>query len=154
MPLKNIPNKPNKEKEHSIRLSRAYESRPQLIARVGWRTVSYGILDNSKENPVATQDLPSATSEWAAYGTDLNTWPCGHPISMPGDSGSWIINSEGDLIAMLWGGETAVDVCYVTPIEEVIKDIEEQTDCIVVLPGGVNPLAYGDRDLPMTYHCA
>ena len=37
------------------------------------------------------------------YGLNFNTWPHNHPVSMKGDSGSWILNSEGDFIGLLWG---------------------------------------------------
>ena len=83
----------------------------------------------------------------------MNLFPHNHPMSMPGDSGSWILNSEGDLIALLWGGISEEKMSYVTPIEEVIAHIEEQTGHIVQLPGGIDPYFYdnGTQGLPMAY---
>jgi hypothetical protein len=155
MPLKIIAHELNQQHKHSIRLSRVREKRPQLVARVGWRTISYGILDNTKNFDIPNHDLqagdlPELTKEWGVYGADLNIWPYGHPISMCGDSGSWIINSEGDLVALLWGGD-GINYAFVTPIEDVVSDIEDQTGYIVVLRGGVDPLTYSDGDLPTAY---
>jgi len=49
-----------------------------------------------------------------------------------GDSGSWILSEQGDLAGLLWGGTSSV--CYFTPIQMVIADIEARTGMKVELP--------------------
>jgi len=49
-----------------------------------------------------------------------------------GDTGSWIMSEQGDLAGLLWGGTSSV--CYFTPIQMVIADIEARTGMKVELP--------------------
>lgn len=49
-----------------------------------------------------------------------------------GDSGSWILNEVGQLVGLLWGGTHSV--CYFTPIQMVLDDIEARTGMKVELP--------------------
>jgi len=51
----------------------------------------------------------------------------GRQFSQGGDSGSWIFDDVGNLCGLLWGGVTAANVGYFTPIEFVIADIEKYT---------------------------
>jgi hypothetical protein len=107
-----------------------------------WKRQVAGIQYNDKNSALILE------------GIDMNLVPHHHPMSMPGDSGSLILNSEGDLIALLRGGGSSPEnVSYVTPIEEVIADIERQTDHIVKIPGGIDPYCYdnGGENLPMAY---
>lgn len=60
-------------------------------------------------------------------------------MSIDGDSGSWILNREEDRIALLWGGGSEERTSYMMPIEEVARDIEEQTGYILSLPGSADP---------------
>jgi hypothetical protein len=57
---------------------------------------------------------------------------------MQGDSGPGILNSEGNLIGLLWGGNEILDVAFLTPIEDVVADIQDQTQHIMRLSGGVD----------------
>jgi len=74
---------------------------------------------------------------------------------MPGDSGSWILDNEGDLVGLLFAGTGAEykSRSLVMPIETIIQDIEDQTGYTVRLPGGVAPSALddGSQGLPKAY---
>jgi hypothetical protein len=157
MPLKILHHATHPQPKHMIRLGRADRNRQQLVARVGMRTTSYGVLDNRQERvfrfvsqDVASQRKAARMYGWLVYGYGLNYFPNWNPISLRGDSGSWIINSEGDLVALLYAGDGESSAC-VTPIEDVIRDIEEKTSCTIRLPGGVDPLLYNDLSLPAAY---
>ena len=150
MPLKFL----HDHREHPIRLGKA-DIRQQLVARVGMRTTCYGVLDNTSSCTLKIRErqTPMQAAQlygWVVYGQRLNLFPHWHPISLPGDSGSWILNSEGDLIALHYAGDGA-SYAFVTPIEEVILDIEERTNRTIRLPGGVSRTAYGDPSLPAAY---
>lgn len=100
---------------------------------------------NADELPVVeVPDWDQKTRELCAYGHGLNLWPHGHRISMQGDSGSWILNSEGNLIGLQWGGNEILDVAFLTPIEDVVADIQYQTQHIVRLSGGVDITSWDD----------
>ena len=49
------------------------------------------------------------------------------PFHEQGDSGAWILDYLGDLVALLWGGCTGSDDCYYTPIKDIVNDIEKYT---------------------------
>ncbi|KAF3100336.1 hypothetical protein TWF102_005223 [Orbilia oligospora] len=67
------------------------------------------------------------TTEWAIIG-DRNL-----PFSADGDSGSWVINKEYEVVGMIVGNNGVVS--YMTPIKVVIKDIEAATGKAVILHG-------------------
>ncbi|KAF3189880.1 hypothetical protein TWF788_009867 [Orbilia oligospora] len=67
------------------------------------------------------------TTEWAIIG-DRNL-----PFSADGDSGSWVINKEYEVVGMIVGNSGLVS--YMTPIKAVIKDIEAVTGKAVILHG-------------------
>ncbi len=50
-------------------------------------------------------------------------------LSEPGDSGSAILSANNMIVAMLWGGgkfATRGDLTYATPIQMVLRDVEEK----------------------------
>ena len=58
----------------------------------------------------------------------------GDPVfNQGGDSGSWILDAEGDLAGLLWGGCSGSDDCYFIPIKDIIDDIEHHTGKVVKL---------------------
>lgn len=49
-------------------------------------------------------------------------------FARPGDSGGFVINEEGELVGMLFGGpDQRGGPGYVTPIEELVADIRART---------------------------
>lgn len=79
---------------------------------------------------------PGGTSEWCYVGEDEV-----HSFSRQGDSGAWVTNIIGFLGGLLVGSHTAGGWGYVTPIQDVIEDIEGSLGCEVVLPGEI-PIRY------------
>lgn len=51
----------------------------------------------------------------------------GTAFNKAGDSGAWILDPEGDLVGLLWGGCEKSGQGYFTPIQLVIDDIEKST---------------------------
>ncbi|QKX54214.1 uncharacterized protein TRUGW13939_01299 [Talaromyces rugulosus] len=55
-------------------------------------------------------------------------------FSEPGDSGAWVVDRLGNhLVGMVLGRNSCLGVSYVTPIREVIEDIENLTNKTVIL---------------------
>lgn len=48
----------------------------------------------------------------------------GTQFASPGDSGSWCLNGDGQLVGMIFAGDTAQQIGLMTPIEVVARDIE------------------------------
>ncbi|KAK6342377.1 hypothetical protein TWF718_007777 [Orbilia javanica] len=59
----------------------------------------------------------------------------GYPFAMGGDSGSWVINKDFQVVGMLVGHSNAGVIAFVTPMEVIIKDIEAITKKKVILYG-------------------
>ncbi|KAH0558345.1 hypothetical protein GP486_004993 [Trichoglossum hirsutum] len=70
----------------------------------------------------------STTSEYVVVGRE------GTLFAAKGDSGAFVLDRRGRLAGLLIAGEEALGTVYVTPIEEVMRDIEEVTGCSVTLP--------------------
>lgn len=75
---------------------------------------------------------PEGTTECCAVGTDRS-----YPFSSNGDSGAWVTSIIGFLGGLLVGCHTAGGWGYVTPIQDVMEDIESSLGCEVVLPGEI-----------------
>jgi len=116
MPLGLVMN-PANNTTFRVRLSRQIQS-PALVAKVGYRTTTYGELV-CKPVPVLQQG-GVICYPCMAYSHDINHWPHGHPMSLPGDSGSWILDSQGDLVGLLWGGD-GLTRSGITPIEDICR---------------------------------
>jgi hypothetical protein len=54
-----------------------------------------------------------------------------------GDSGAWIIDPQGDLVALLWGCCESSGHGYFTPIQLIIDDIEKSTGKKVEMYQGI-----------------
>ena len=46
-------------------------------------------------------------------------------FSKGGDSGSFVWDSDGYVVGMLWGGKEQTFVTYVTPMETILDDIKK-----------------------------
>lgn len=55
------------------------------------------------------------------------------PFSKKGDSGSWVLNPDGQLGGVLLAGQEGMSWSYVTPISVVLADIEAKLECTVSL---------------------
>lgn len=88
--------------------------------------------------------------EWAIIHADATTkrlktnsvWPAAiSPFTMQKDSGSVVVDLEGRVGGLVTGGSAkdeavqfSYDVTYATPMEYIVKDIEEETGCRVKIP--------------------
>ncbi len=70
--------------------------------------------------------LNCETSEWCFVGDG------GH-FADRGDSGSFVLRQDGALGGLLFSGSSEGHA-YVTPIQDVIEDIEQRLECTVKLP--------------------
>jgi hypothetical protein len=70
----------------------------------------------------------SLTSEYVVVGHK------GRPFAFEGDSGAFVVNGHGKLVGLLIAGEEKLGTSYVTPIMEVMRDIQEVTGLEVTLP--------------------
>ena len=71
---------------------------------------------------------PGETTEEVYTSNDIST-----PFSLPGDSGSWVLNRRGQLGGLLLAGQEGMSWSYVTPISVVLADIEAKLECQVSL---------------------
>lgn len=71
---------------------------------------------------------PGETTEAVFTSGSIST-----PFSKKGDSGSWVLNSDGQLGGLLLAGQEGMSWSYVTPISVVLADIEARLDCTVSL---------------------
>lgn len=71
---------------------------------------------------------PGETTENVFTSSDIST-----PISLRGDSGSWVLTPEGQLGGLLIAGQEGKSYSYVTPISLVLADIEARLGCKVSL---------------------
>lgn len=59
--------------------------------------------------------------------------PFPHLFNERGDSGSWILDKNGNLVGMVWGACVRSRCCYFTHIQDIIGDIERVTKRTVEL---------------------
>lgn len=85
---------------------------------------------NSIDSDVHWPEHPQhKTTEYVVAGLD------GEIFANKGDSGAFVLTSEGKLAGMVIGGpDPAGGPGYVTPITEVWRDIGAQTECNIELP--------------------
>lgn len=82
------------------------------------------------DSRVRPPGLDRITTEFVVCGTN------GSKFTVPGDSGAFVLDTEGALVGLLWGGPRGKGHDgngYVTPITEVLRDIEHQTGAKVTL---------------------
>ena len=87
----------------------------------GWREAQY----NEIRGTIGVGDGPE-TREWCF--TCRSSYDA---VSLSGDSGTPLVDSNYQPVAILWGGEEHgqggfKDVTYATPIHEILKDIERR----------------------------
>lgn len=70
----------------------------------------------------------SVTSEYVVVGQKLMSF------AQRGDSGAFVLNGRGRLVGLLIAGQEELNTAYVTPIEEVMRDIQDVTGQKVTLP--------------------
>jgi hypothetical protein len=70
----------------------------------------------------------SLTSEFVVVGHK------GRPFALKGDSGAFVLNSYGKLVGLLIAGQEELNTAYVTPMTEVMRDIQQVTGHQVTLP--------------------
>lgn len=57
----------------------------------------------------------------------------GTAFAAGGDSGAFVLDGDGSLVGIVFGGNTATLLTYVIPIDAIFKDIEACTGCPVEL---------------------
>ncbi|KAI9765196.1 MAG: hypothetical protein M1839_005603 [Geoglossum umbratile] len=106
---------------------------------IGDRAVKWGRTTKSTagtfssiKSHVNFLDSNGLSTEWCFVRRD------GHEFGNRGDSGSFVLSKDGDLGGMIVGGSDdgpgGFILTYVTPIAEVLNDIERQLGCSVYLP--------------------
>lgn len=87
---------------------------------------------NSIKSLVRLPGTDGLSTEWCFIGRD------GRSFSCRGDSGSFVVSRDGELGGIVIGGSErgpgGFILAYVTPITEVLDDIEEQLGCSVRFP--------------------
>ncbi|KAI9759457.1 MAG: hypothetical protein M1840_003267, partial [Geoglossum simile] len=98
------------------------------VAKAGYMSnVTYGRVSHIKHD-CKLPGKSSNTSEYVVVGQE------GRPFAFRGDSGAFVLNSSGDLAGLLIAGQEELGTSYVTPIEEVMRDMAEVTGHEVTLP--------------------
>ena len=97
------------------------------VIKTGYSSgTTYGRLSHIKHD----WNLPgngSLTSEYVVVSHK------GRPFAFKGDSGAFVLNQYGKLAGLLVAGQEELGTAYVTPIIEVIPDIQEVTGHEVAL---------------------
>ncbi|KAK6540572.1 hypothetical protein TWF694_009363 [Orbilia ellipsospora] len=88
------------------------------VYKVGRSGESYGVI-NGITDGVNLPGNGRLTREWTIIGNAKKEF------SLPGDSGSFIINRHLQLVGMIIGGRD--ELSYFTPIKIILQDIEQQT---------------------------
>jgi hypothetical protein len=98
------------------------------VIKTGYSSgTTYGIVSHIKHD-CALSGNSSLTSEYVVVGL------VGSPFASKGDSGAFVLNGHGKLAGLLIAGQDLLGTTYVTPITEVIRDIQEVTGHKVTLP--------------------
>lgn len=108
----------------------------ETLFKVGRSTkVTYGSFQEICE----TDTVKSWQYKDASGFEEVSTLECAvvmeygdHLFGEPGDSGSLLFNSQGQLVGLYFGGNDRTNVSYFTPIEVVFDDIKRITGCVEV----------------------
>ena len=95
-------------------------------AETGW---TRGRVNEIKSGINLLGGPPGGTTEYCVMSGSRSG-----PFGIKGDSGAWVLRPGGALVGMFIGGNKAGSWSYVTPILDVIKDIEKTLSCSVELP--------------------
>ncbi|KAH0551620.1 hypothetical protein GP486_007161 [Trichoglossum hirsutum] len=100
------------------------------VVKAGSKTnTTYGRISHIKHDcNLPGNESATTTSEYVVVGLE------GAAFGSKGDSGAFVLNSYGRLAGLLIAGQEALGTVYVTPIEEVMRDMEKVTGCLVTLP--------------------
>ena len=103
-------------------------SMDDYVVKAGYSSgTTYGWFSHIKHDC----NLPgnsSLTSEYVIVGHK------GRPFALKGDSGAFVLNRRGGLAGLLIAGHKDLNTAYVTPITEVMQDIQQVTGHQVTLP--------------------
>ncbi|KAI9784443.1 MAG: hypothetical protein M1839_002099 [Geoglossum umbratile] len=98
------------------------------VVKAGYATnTTYGTVSHIQHDC----NIPgnsSTTSEYVVVGHK------GKAFALGGDSGAFVLNSYGKLVGLLIAGHETLDAVLVTPITEVMQDIQQVTGHQVTLP--------------------
>lgn len=67
-------------------------------------------------------DLQTVTHEWAIISTNKR-----HPFAEHGDSGSFVYDSAGQVVGLVFGGIPTQEVTFMSDIRDVFRDIKDVT---------------------------
>ncbi|KAK6580857.1 hypothetical protein PZA11_006345 [Diplocarpon coronariae] len=97
------------------------------VVRQGRTSIGHGQVNRIQRHVIWEEHPPSEEVEIMGFGDDFGR---------AGDSGSWVVNRHFELVGMLIGMDRASseDVGLVTPIHDIIDDIEKRTSCVVSFP--------------------
>lgn len=97
----------------------------EAVLKVGRTTgCTYGRV-NGIRNAAILDTAETPTSEYVVLGND------GVSFSEPGDSGAWVINTKGEVVGVVTGGNNGVS--YIKPIKTILKDISKETGLTLAL---------------------
>ena len=110
----------------------------KLVIKTGRSTgITVGRLTGSCE--VILQDPPTKHTVW-----DIESFSRDKPFLLPGDSGAWAIDMQGNWIGLLFAGSQGSGVML--PVDRLVKDIEDMTMGTLCLPS--DPELKQWHDLP------
>ncbi|KAK2623620.1 hypothetical protein QTJ16_006801 [Diplocarpon rosae] len=98
------------------------------LVRRGRTSIEHGEVNRIHRQVLWDDHPPSKEMEVLGFRDDF---------ARPGDSGSWVVNAKLELVGMLIGMDSegsSGNVGFVTPIHDIMDDIEKRTGCVVSLP--------------------
>jgi hypothetical protein len=113
-----------KEVQSKQAMAEEIDGRRYIVWKHGRTThFTFGIANDIHSNynstTLGTEENPMLTNEWA-----IKNDPKG-AFSLPGDSGSFVWDTDGYVVGQLWGGPDGSIFSYVTPIEHVLEDVRQ-----------------------------
>ncbi|OBT51236.1 hypothetical protein VE04_08530 [Pseudogymnoascus sp. 24MN13] len=98
----------------------------------------YGKVGRTTECTAGEHSLIRTNMKWDDIGLisdeyEFRSLDSGKKFADGGDSGSLVFNLKGEWVGMLFAANTSTECGYVTPVHELIKDIEETTGGTITL---------------------
>ncbi|EPS43330.1 hypothetical protein H072_2684 [Dactylellina haptotyla CBS 200.50] len=90
------------------------------VFKVGRSGESYGVI-SCIPHGINLMENGTTTSEWTIVGHKNREFAEG------GDSGSWVLNTKGELVGMVFAENEDLHLAYLTPIKLILEDIKRQT---------------------------